>query len=126
MWSAGRRRSWWSRATGAPASRTSRCDSRPGPEARRQGSRARISRAAADAVESGVAVGEVHFPGAPGLFADGALRAALFAVPPDAAAGAAPTVVAADQAGNRRTVHLDAVVRPRRFAEKTLELSDDF
>ncbi len=90
------------------------------------GSECAVYRVGTDAVETGVAVGEVNFPGAPGLFADRALRATLFAVPPDAPSGAVPTVVAADQAGNRRAVRLDAVVRPRRFAEKTLELSEDF
>ena len=80
----------------------------------------------ADAVTSGITVGETTFPGVAGLFADGALRAALYAVPPGTPAGTAAIAVAADQAGNRRTVWLDAVVHPRRFAEKSLELSDDF
>src|SRR5205823_1266496 len=70
------------------------------------GSECAVYRVGADAVETGVAVGEVHFPGAPGLFADRALRATLFAVPPDAPSGAVPTVVAADQAGNRRAAAL--------------------
>ena len=90
------------------------------------GSECAVYRVGADAVDSGVTVGEAAFPGAPGLFADGALRAALFAVAPATPAGTVPTVVAADRAGNRRAVRLDAVVRPRSFAEKSLELSDDF
>jgi len=90
------------------------------------GAECAVYRVGADAVTSGITVGETTFPGVAGLFADGALRAALFAVPPGTPAGTAAIAVAADQAGNRRTVWLDAVVHPRRFAEKSLELSDDF
>ena len=70
-------------------------------------------------------MGDDLFPGTPGLFADPALRAALFAVPQDAPE-ARPMVVAADAAGNRRTGMLDVEIRKRTFAEKSLPISDDF
>jgi murein DD-endopeptidase MepM/ murein hydrolase activator NlpD len=84
-----------------------------------------VYRVGSDATESGVAVGDRRFPGTAGLFADPTLRAALFAVPPDAP-GARPLVVADDAVGNRRTVGIDVAVKPRAFPEKTLALADDF
>jgi murein DD-endopeptidase MepM/ murein hydrolase activator NlpD len=84
-----------------------------------------VYRVGADAVRSGVVVGDDVFPGVAGFFADPALRAALFAVPHDAP-DARPTAVAEDGAGNRRGVGVAAVVRPRRFAEKTLTITDAF
>jgi murein DD-endopeptidase MepM/ murein hydrolase activator NlpD len=93
--------------------------------ARLGGAECVIYRVAADAAASGVQVGRDVFPGAAGLFADPTLRAALFAVPPDAG-DARPIVVAADAAHNKRSVPVDAVVRPRRFADKTLPITDDF
>lgn len=93
--------------------------------ARLGGSECVVYRAGADAVTSGVQVGAEFFPGVGGLFADGALRAALFAIPQDAP-DAKPTAVAVDAAGNRRSTGIDVDVRPRTFADKTLPLSTDF
>ncbi len=89
------------------------------------GSECAVYRTSADAARSGVRVGDEVFPGSPGWFQDPALRAALFAVPEDAPE-ARPALVAADAAGNVRSVSLGAEVRGRRFAEKTLPISDDF
>ena len=89
------------------------------------GSECVVYRVGPDAVESGVRVGQEFFRGVAGLFADPALRAALFALPQDAPA-ARPEATAADAAGNRRTVPIGITVRPRRFAEKTLPVSDEF
>lgn len=94
--------------------------------ARLGGSECLVYKVSGDAVRSGVEVGELFFPGVAGLFADAALRAALFAVPPDTPADARPVAVAFDAAGNRRRVSPEVDIRSRRFAEKTLTLSDDF
>jgi len=85
-----------------------------------------VYRASADAVRSGVAVGPYFFAGTAGLFADSAIRAGFFAVPQDLDARAVPKAVAEDAAGNRREMTFHAVVKPRRFAERTLELDDAF
>jgi murein DD-endopeptidase MepM/ murein hydrolase activator NlpD len=89
------------------------------------GAECAVYRAGAEAVEDGVEVGDRVFPGTAGLFADPALRAALFAIPQDAP-DARPAVVAADAAGNRRRASLGVAVTHRRFAEKTLPVTDDF
>jgi murein DD-endopeptidase MepM/ murein hydrolase activator NlpD len=89
------------------------------------GSECAVYRVGPDTVRSGVQVGAAFFPGAAGLFVEPGLRAALFAAPEDAP-GAKPTVLAADAAGNQRVLSLDAEIRSRHFAEKTLDISDDF
>jgi murein DD-endopeptidase MepM/ murein hydrolase activator NlpD len=99
----------------------------PGPHiARLGGSECLIYKASPDAVRSGVEVGETFFPGVAGLFADPALRAVLFAVPQDTPVDVKPAAVAYDAAGNRRRIDAGVEVRPRTFAEKTLQLSNDF
>lgn len=79
-----------------------------------------------DAVKSGVAVASYFFPGTAGLFADGAIRAAFFAVPQDLDSKATAKAVAEDAAGNRREVVFHTVVKPRTFANKTLDIDDAF
>ena len=79
-----------------------------------------------DAVTSGVAVGSYFFPGTAGLFDDGSIRAAFFAIPQDLDAKAIPKAVAEDAAGNRREVTFHTVIKPRTFAAKTLDVDDDF
>src|SRR5213083_1670397 len=84
-----------------------------------------LARVGPDAIRSGVQVGDEFFPGVAGYFADAGLRVALFALPqslPDAR----PAVLAADVAGNARRVDLGVKVTPRRFAEKTMPVTDDF
>ncbi len=93
--------------------------------ARLGGSETVVFRVSDDAVDSGVKVGDVVFPATSGYFADPQLRVALFAIPHDAG-DARPVVVVADRAGNWREAPIDIEIRPRRFADKTLELSDDF
>ena len=78
-----------------------------------------------DAVTSGVAVGNYFFPGTAGLFDDAAIHAAFFAVPQDLDTKATAKAVAEDAAGNRREVTFHTVVKPRVFADKTLEIDDD-
>jgi murein DD-endopeptidase MepM/ murein hydrolase activator NlpD len=89
------------------------------------GSECAVYRIGGDAVESGVQVGDEFFPGTAGVFTDGALRAALFAVPQDMPQ-ARPAVVARDAAGNARTIAMGADVRGRRFADKSLPVTDEF
>jgi murein DD-endopeptidase MepM/ murein hydrolase activator NlpD len=93
--------------------------------ARLGGSECAVYRVGADAVQAGVQVGPEFFPAVSGYFADPALRATLFAVPQDAA-DARPAVTAVDAAGNARTIALGVTIHPRRFAEKTLPITDDF
>jgi murein DD-endopeptidase MepM/ murein hydrolase activator NlpD len=93
--------------------------------ARLGGSECVVYRPGADAATSGVQVGREFFPGVPGLFADASLRVALFALPQDAPTADAMVLVA-DKAQNRRTATIGVVVRPRRFAEKTLPITDEF
>ncbi len=93
--------------------------------ARVGGSECAVYRVGPDAIRSGVQVGDEFFPGVAGYFADAGLRVALFALPqslPDAR----PAVMAADVAGNARRVDLGVKVTPRRFAEKTMPVTDDF
>jgi murein DD-endopeptidase MepM/ murein hydrolase activator NlpD len=89
------------------------------------GSETVVYRIAADATESGVQVGREFFPGVAGLFADANLRVAVFALAQDAP-DARPVVVATDAAGNRAQASVGIVVKPRVFAEKRLELNQDF
>jgi murein DD-endopeptidase MepM/ murein hydrolase activator NlpD len=70
-------------------------------------------------------VGKEFFPGVAGMFADANLRVAVFALAQDAP-DARPVVVASDAAGNRQQATVGIVVKPRVFAEKRLELNQDF
>ena len=89
------------------------------------GSETVVYRVAPDAAASGVQVGKEYFPGVAGLFADPNLRVAVFALAQDAP-DARPVVVATDEAGNRQQATVGIVVKPRVFADKKLELSQDF
>jgi len=73
----------------------------------------------------GVQVGLLFFPGTAGYFADPALRVALYTISPTDPEGI-PTLIAADEAGNERTLRIDVEVRERPFRERTLDLNDDF
>lgn len=85
-----------------------------------------LYKTSADATMSGVTVGNYFFPGTAGLFDDPAIRGAFFAVPQDLDAKAAAKAIAEDAAGNRREVSFHTVVKPRTFADKTLEIDDAF
>ena len=93
--------------------------------ARLGGSETVVYRVAPDATESGVQVGRDFFPGVAGLLADASLRVAVFALPQDAP-DARPVVVATDAAGNRQQAGVGIVVKPRFFADKRLEVNQDF
>jgi murein DD-endopeptidase MepM/ murein hydrolase activator NlpD len=51
---------------------------------------------------------------------------ALFAVPQDLSRDAQPKVIAEDLTGNRREVSFWVSIKPRHFAERTLEIGKDF
>jgi murein DD-endopeptidase MepM/ murein hydrolase activator NlpD len=70
-------------------------------------------------------VGALFFPGKPLAGADPAVRVTLFAIPHDGVE-AKPMLVALDAAGNRRETPLRFAIKPRKFAEKTLEIDDGF
>ena len=79
-----------------------------------------------DAVKSGVAVEQYFFPGHKGLLSDPEITVALFAVPQDLTPAAHPKVVADDAAGNRRESDFWVSIKPRHFAERMLDVNDDF
>ncbi|MBI2962718.1 MAG: M23 family metallopeptidase [Deltaproteobacteria bacterium] len=79
-----------------------------------------------DAVRSGVQVEGYFFAGTPGALRDPGVSVALFAVPQDLTTAARPRVVAEDAAGNRREAAFFVAVKPRKFAERTLDVGDDF
>jgi len=87
---------------------------------------AAVFRQSADTVRSGVEVDKYFFPAQTGYFADPGIAIVLFAVPQDLTAEARPKLVAADAAGNQREVYLPCEIKPRRFAERTLAVGDDF
>jgi murein DD-endopeptidase MepM/ murein hydrolase activator NlpD len=89
------------------------------------GSELAVLKVGSDAADSGVQVGDVFFPATSGIFQDPQLRAVLFAVP-ESTPGAVPVAVATDGAGNRAEVALDVHVEPRKFAQKTLPITDAF
>jgi murein DD-endopeptidase MepM/ murein hydrolase activator NlpD len=79
-----------------------------------------------DAVRSGVAVERYFFPGHKGLLPDPEIAVALFAVPQDLTTAAHPKLVADDAAGNRRETDFWVSIKPRVFAERMLDVNDDF
>jgi murein DD-endopeptidase MepM/ murein hydrolase activator NlpD len=84
-----------------------------------------ILKVGADAVSSGVQVGDLFFPASSGVFKDADLRPVIFALPENSP-GARPVAVATDGAGNRAEATLDVQVQPRKFAEKKLAVTDTF
>jgi murein DD-endopeptidase MepM/ murein hydrolase activator NlpD len=85
-----------------------------------------VFRQGADTASSGIEVGPYFFPATAGLFQDAHVAVAFFAIPQDLTADVRPRLVAQDAAGNRREVSLPAAIKPRRFAERTLAVDDDF
>jgi murein DD-endopeptidase MepM/ murein hydrolase activator NlpD len=85
-----------------------------------------VYKASKDAVRTGVQVDRYFFPGAKGFLSDPEVAASLFAVPQDLTTSVRPKVVAEDAAGNRRETEFWVAIKPRVFAEKTLDVTDDF
>ncbi len=90
---------------------------------RRGGAAAVVYRAGADAVRSGVRVGDAWFSGTP---TGGGASLAVFAIPIDAPMGPEVRVVASDVFGNEATARFDVRVQERNFAETSIALSDSF
>lgn len=92
----------------------------------RGGSDAVAYTTSADAVRSGVAIGDYFFPGDAGVTADPAARIALYALPHDVDATGRPKVVAEDAAGNRREASFPVTVRDKTFPAEEIVIDDDF
>jgi murein DD-endopeptidase MepM/ murein hydrolase activator NlpD len=90
------------------------------------GSSVALLRLAEDAVDADVRVADYRFPVVRGHFADPRIVVAVFAVPQDLTTDARPTVWAVDRAGNRQEIELPTYIRGRQFADRTLEIGDDF
>src|SRR5262249_35883351 len=93
--------------------------------ARVGGSDLAILRVGADAVSSGVQVGDLFFPAANGVFKEPDLHPVLFALPENAP-DARPVAVATVAAGDRDHTTLDVQELPRKFADKKLPVTDAF
>jgi murein DD-endopeptidase MepM/ murein hydrolase activator NlpD len=81
---------------------------------------------ASGAERAEVVVGPYAFPATRGLFADAKAWAAVFAVPQDLDTKAAVAIRATDAVGNATSVDLPVAIRPRKFHERTLPISDAF
>jgi murein DD-endopeptidase MepM/ murein hydrolase activator NlpD len=77
------------------------------------------------AVRSGVRIGDEFFPGVSGLAQDPAIQVALFVIPFNGPA-VAPSVVAADEAGNERVIGVPVTFLPVRFPKDTINLTEAF
>jgi murein DD-endopeptidase MepM/ murein hydrolase activator NlpD len=85
-----------------------------------------VFRQGADTVRSGVNVGPYFFPAVTGLFEDPHVAVVFFAIPQDLSGDIRPQLELRDAAGNRREVQVPALIKPRRFAERTLVIDDEF
>ena len=85
-----------------------------------------VYKASKDAVRTGVQVDHYFFPGSKGFLSDPEISATLFAVPQDLSTSVRPKVVAEDAAGNRRETEFWVSIKPRVFAERSLDVTDDF
>lgn len=85
-----------------------------------------IYKATADAVRSGISIGDYFFPGVPGQLSDPDAYVVVFAHPYDVARDARPVVIAEDAAGNRAQASFHYVLKGRDYRRRTLEISDDF
>ncbi len=85
-----------------------------------------VYKAGKDAVRSGVVVEGYVFPGTKGVLPDPEIAAAIFAIPQDLSVSARPKVFAEDAAGNRREADVWVSIKPRKFADRTLDVDDAF
>jgi murein DD-endopeptidase MepM/ murein hydrolase activator NlpD len=75
---------------------------------------------------SGVTVGDVFYPGQPGLFEDRLMLAAFVALRYDQGPGTPMALVAEDEAGNAVQRALVHHIRPRQWRQDVLEIGDGF
>lgn len=80
----------------------------------------------ADAEKAGVVVGDYFFPAKRGYFANPNAMAAIFAVPQDLNEDARPEIRVSDAAGNSLTVAVPVQIKPRKFPEREMPITDDF
>jgi hypothetical protein len=85
-----------------------------------------LFRQSPETVRSGIEVDKYFFPAVTGYFADPNIAVAFFAIPQDLTPDVRPRLVASDAAGNQREVYVPCNIKPRRFAERTLAVDDDF
>lgn len=85
-----------------------------------------IYKASSDAVKSGVEVGDYFFPGYQGYFKNPDVYMAFFAYPYNVSPDTLITAVAEDAAGNSKKAGFFYVVKPVRYKESTINVSDDF
>jgi murein DD-endopeptidase MepM/ murein hydrolase activator NlpD len=85
-----------------------------------------VFRQSSDTALSGVRVGDYFFVSTTGYFADPAVAVAMFAAPQNLTGEIRFHVVAADAAGNERSVQLPAIIKRRTFEERTLDIDDGF
>jgi len=77
-------------------------------------------------VKTGVLVGENYFPGAPGMFEDHNVHAAVFALDHMQGPGTQISVVAEDVAGNKSKRGFYHYIRDKNFRKDILNISDRF
>jgi murein DD-endopeptidase MepM/ murein hydrolase activator NlpD len=77
------------------------------------------------AARAGVRIGNEFFPGVAGLAQDPAVQVALFVIPYNGPE-VAPSVVAADEAGNERVIGVPVTFLPVRFPKDTINLTEAF
>lgn len=80
----------------------------------------------ADAVRSGIQVGEIAFPGSPGPFREDHRMASLYSVPWNAPGGLAAHAYAEDAAGNRQMRRVSLQIRKRKPRAEEIRVSDNF
>ncbi len=76
--------------------------------------------------EDGILVGDILYPGFPHPSGEENLRVAIFAVPVDAETEPSISVVAIDDAGNKRTARFPARVQSRAFQENEIPIESTF
>ena len=77
------------------------------------------------AARAGIRIGNEFFPGIAGLAQDPAVQVALFVIPYNGPE-VAPSVVAADEAGNERVIGVPVTFLPVRFPKDTITLTEPF
>jgi len=79
-----------------------------------------------DTVRHGVQVGKRFFPGYGGHFSDPHIQMAYFAHAYDTPASVTPVLIAEDAAGNQRKASFSYHLRPKKFRNRTIKVSDSF
>ncbi|MFQ5900105.1 MAG: M23 family metallopeptidase [Thermodesulfobacteriota bacterium] len=90
------------------------------------GSEITVYKASADTVTTGVKVGEYFFPGHKGTFEDENTYLAFFSYPYNLPPGEPIFIIAQDGAGNTVKKNLSILVKPKRYRNRTIKLTDKF